>query len=389
MYAFIFVIRLRLDIILLTLIFCNTALPLYIIGALLATHLFLPFQHITSKFFSLSHRVGHSGLYVKGKDDIFFVFFWVLAFTFIRAFMMDYIFVPFAIHSGISSKKGLTRFAEQAWSWSYCVALCSLGTYLAYNSSYWFNLDELWLQWPHRELQPLFKFYYLVQLSFWLQQILVLNIEKRRKDFTQMFTHHIVTSVLLIASYNYCFTRAGNVILCLMDIVDIALSSAKMLKYLGFQTLCDYAFGVFILLWIVTKHILFVKVTFSAMFDAQNLIGYKCFFDPLDDVISVGDSQLVARGLNKSSTSSGDEQCFTELVQFSFVSLLWILQVIGLVWLYMIIKVAFKVITGSGADDSRSDDEDESEEIEENDIDDDDDEVTLVDSHENLVSVKS
>ncbi|KAK7206414.1 TLC domain-containing protein [Myxozyma melibiosi] len=369
----------------------SPSLPLYLIGALLAVHTFLPFQHTTSKFLYLSHRVEHSGLYVKGHDDIYFVFFWVVAFTFIRAFMMDYIFVPFAARAGISSKKDLARFAEQAWSLAYYLVLTPLGTYLAYNSPYWFNLDGLWLDWPHRELQPLFKFYYLVQLAFWLQQIFVLNIEKRRKDFTQMFTHHIVTSVLLVASYNYCFTRSGNVILCLMDVVDIALSSAKMLKYLGFQTLCDCVFGIFILLWIITKHILYVKVTLSAMFDAHHLIGYKCFFDPLDDVVSVSDSQLVARGLNKTISSSGDEQCFTELVQYSFVGLLWILQVISLIWLYMIFKVAIKVVTGAGADDSRSDDEEEDElehekklaELPE-DADDDDDEVTLVDSRESI-----
>ncbi|KAJ8099764.1 TLC domain-containing protein [Lipomyces tetrasporus] len=377
-------------------------LPIYLVGALILVHVVLPFQHITSKFLYLSHRVEHSGLYVKGPDDVYFVFFWVVAFTFIRAFTMDYVFVPFARFSGISSRKGLTRFAEQAWCCGYYGLSGSLGTYLMYNSPYWLNTDELWLGWPHRELKHMFKWYYLVQLAFWLQQIYVLNIEERRKDHRQMFTHHIVTCALLIASYNYCFTRVGNAVLCLMDIVDSVFSAAKMLKYLGHQRLCDIMFGVFILTWIIGRHVLYMKLVLSAMYDSPKLIGYKCFFEPLDDVISVGDA--ISNGIsNKTRMWLGEEQCFTEIVHFSFIFLLWVLQGIMLMWFYMIIKVAVRVLSGGGADDSRSDgeqdDDDDSTEVFEDEkaepkkMDDAeaeiDDEATLVDAAADAVELSS
>lgn len=92
-----------------------------------------------------------------------------------------------------------------------------------YKSNYWFNLREMWTQFPTRTMSGLLKWYYLVQLSFWLQQIVVVNIEDRRKDHWQMFTHHIITSALIIMSYGYYQTKVGNVILCVMDVVDIVL----------------------------------------------------------------------------------------------------------------------------------------------------------------------
>lgn len=95
--------------------------------------------------------------------------------------------------------------------------------YLLYNSGYWFNFRELWVGWPIRELDALMKWYYLVQFAFWLQQMLVVNIEERRKDYHQMFTHHIITSVLIFTSYGYHFTKVGNTILCLMDVADVFL----------------------------------------------------------------------------------------------------------------------------------------------------------------------
>jgi len=68
------------------------------------------------------------------------------------------------------------------------------------------------------------KWYYLLQFGFWLQQIIVVNIEERRKDHWQMFTHHIFTCALLLTSYGIYEERVGNVILCIMDLGDILLA---------------------------------------------------------------------------------------------------------------------------------------------------------------------
>ena len=92
-----------------------------------------------------------------------------------------------------------------------------------YNSDYWLNLPNMWTNWPDREMDGLFKWYYLVQFAFWLQQIVVVNIEEKRKDYVQMFSHHVVTCSLMFWSYGYRFTKVGNVILCIMDGVDLLL----------------------------------------------------------------------------------------------------------------------------------------------------------------------
>ncbi len=86
------------------------------------------------------------------------------------------------------------------------------------------NLENLWKGWPDRETDGLMKWYYLAQFAFWLQQILVINIEERRKDHVQMFTHHIITCSLMLTSYGYHHTRVGTVTLCIMDFVDIVFA---------------------------------------------------------------------------------------------------------------------------------------------------------------------
>lgn len=92
-----------------------------------------------------------------------------------------------------------------------------------YHSDFWLSLHGIWEGWPFREADGLFKWYYLVQWGFWVQQILVVNIEEKRKDYAQMFTHHIFTTALLFLSYGYYHMRVGIVILAIMDFVDIIL----------------------------------------------------------------------------------------------------------------------------------------------------------------------
>lgn len=84
-------------------------------------------------------------------------------------------------------------------------------------------MEEMWTNWPIREIDGTVKFYMLAQWSFWLQQVIVINIEERRKDHWQMFAHHIITISLVSSCYFYHHTRVGNLILVLMDTIDVIL----------------------------------------------------------------------------------------------------------------------------------------------------------------------
>ena len=101
--------------------------------------------------------------------------------------------------------------------------MLTLDQYIYYNSPYWLNMRELWTDWPNRELTGIMKVYLLPQWAFWLQKIIVIHMEERRKDHWQMLGHHFVTVTLIAACYAYHHTRVGHLILVLMDVVDLFL----------------------------------------------------------------------------------------------------------------------------------------------------------------------
>ncbi|KAH8886467.1 longevity assurance proteins LAG1/LAC1 [Thozetella sp. PMI_491] len=339
-----------------------------LLALLFLTHICFPKARIlTSNFFSLAYYSPQSGEYGLGIKDGYFIFFCVVLFTGLRAACMEYVLAPLAKSLGIVKRKPITRFSEQAWLFVYYSFFWPLGMYIYCKSPYYLNLEELWTNWPSREVTGIMKSYMLAQLAFWLQQILVINIEERRNDHWQMFTHHIVTISLIYGSYRYHYTRVGNLILVLMDVVDLFFPLAKCLKYAGYSTLCDITFGLFMLSWVVARHIFYMMVWYSAWAHTPRVIGNSCYKGPSTNLTGPFFPPEYKNGglyLLEPLWSSESQICFDQNLQWSFLTTLLFLQAIMLVWFRAIVRVAIRVIRGDGADDVRSDDEGEEEEDE-------------------------
>ena len=161
----------------------------------------------------------------------------------------------------------------------------------------------------------------------------VINLEERRSDFWQMLIHHFVTLLLIGGSYACCFHYVGISILFLMDPADICLSIAKLFKYMGFSTFCDVLFAIFMLVWIITRHVGYAFVWWSCFKDAPALISFT----------------------NQLDLASG--HMLTRTTYVFFLILLTALQAILLIWFSMIVNIAVRVLTQQGAVDTRSDDD--------------------------------
>ncbi|KAH6675123.1 TLC domain-containing protein [Halenospora varia] len=326
------------------------------------THLCFPrARRHTRKFFELSYYNPQSGEYCAGWNDAWMVFFWIVVFTGLRAAVMDYILSPFAKYYGVDTKKNRTRFAEQAWLLVFYSVFWPLGMHILYHSDYMFNLKNLWTNWPNREMGGISKWYILVQYAFWLQQFLVIHIEARRKDHWQMFTHHIVTTALIFCAYGYHQTKVAHLILCIMDIVDLFLPLAKCLKYMGFTWICDVIFGVFLVTWVLARHVSYLMICYSVWSDIPATIDYGCYSGRKGAVKGPFPAPDKFGHLLQPFRDPEGVVCFNHEIKWAFLSALLFLQGITIMWFAMIMRVAIKVLRGASADDVRSDDEEEEE----------------------------
>lgn len=66
-----------------------------------------------------------------------------------------------------------------------------------------FFFDGVVQGYPHWDMQPELKRYYLMQMAYWIQQflVLVLGLEKPRKDYVELVAHHVVTLWLVMYAH--------------------------------------------------------------------------------------------------------------------------------------------------------------------------------------------
>lgn len=165
--------------------------------------------------------------YGKGARDFAFVGFYTIFFTFTREFIMQRLLKPIALRYGIRSRAKQARFMEQFYTAIYFSILGPYGLYVMSRTPIWyFNTTAMYEGFPHKTHEALFKAYYLLQASYWTQQmvVLILLLEKPRKDFKEFVAHHLITMSLIWCSYRFHFTYMGLAVYITHDISDFFLA---------------------------------------------------------------------------------------------------------------------------------------------------------------------
>lgn len=165
--------------------------------------------------------------YGKGLWDIAFVAFYTVVLSFTREFVMQEFLRPLARFCGLKSRGKQARFMEQMYTALYFGVLGPSGMYVMSRTPVWyFHTAGMYAGFPHRTHEAYFKFYYLFQAAYWAQQaiVLMLGMEKPRKDFKELVAHHIVSLALIGLSYRFHFTYMGLAVYITHDISDFFLA---------------------------------------------------------------------------------------------------------------------------------------------------------------------
>jgi acyl-CoA-dependent ceramide synthase len=179
--------------------------------------------------YPLPHEPGTEGPihYGKGARDFAFVAFYTIVLSFTREFIMQRIIRPIAISYGIKSRAKQARFMEQFYTAIYFGIFGPFGLWVMSRTPVWFfNTTAMYENFPHKTHEAVFKAYYLLQASYWAQQmiVLLLMLEKPRKDFKELVAHHFITLALIWCSYRFHFTYMGIAVYITMDVSDFFLA---------------------------------------------------------------------------------------------------------------------------------------------------------------------
>ncbi|KAL3427845.1 sphingosine N-acyltransferase LAC1 (TLC domain-containing protein) [Phlyctema vagabunda] len=279
--------------------------------------------------------------YGKGPSDILFVAAYTILFCFFRQFVMSRLLRPLSVRVGIKGDGKQERFCEQIYSATYAITMGILGLAIMKGTPMWyFNTAAFYEEYPHRTLDGGLKAYYLIQAAFWVHQmlVLVLGLEKPRKDFHELIAHHIITVSLIGLSYHFHFTHIGLAVFISNDIPEFFLATSKALHYVDFPLIAPY-FAIFISAWIYMRHYLSLRIIWSLFTEFRTVGPYGMDWD--------------------------NEQYKGELANGIAIVLLGTLQLLNLYWLRLLLNIAKGFLLDGEARDDRSDDEDDEVEEEE------------------------
>ncbi|EAQ83670.1 hypothetical protein CHGG_10074 [Chaetomium globosum CBS 148.51] len=229
------------------------AIPLGLIFGFLGLYAFNPTEsNVVHHFLFLSYKLD-DGQYGKGPWDFAFVGFYTIFLTFTREFIMQEVLRPLARLGGIKSKAKQARFMEQMYTACYFAFSGPLGLYTMKQTPglWYFKTRPMYETYPNLAHDGIFKFYYLFQAAYWVQQaiVMVLGQEKPRKDFRELIGHHIITISLIFLSYRFHFMYIGISIYITHDISDLFLAAVT--------------FALCIAAWIYLRHYLNLTILYS------------------------------------------------------------------------------------------------------------------------------
>lgn len=284
-----------------------------------------------------SYHIEGTDQYGKGANDFKFVGFYAIFFTFLREFMMCCILKPISIFLGIKKEAKQKRFMEQTYAMFYYGISGPFGLWIMSKTPLWFfETTPFYLEYPHKTHEIFFKVFYLGQAAFWVQQsvVLILQLEKPRKDFKELVLHHIITIALIWCSYRFHFTWMGIAVFITMDVSDFFLAISKTLNYLD-SSLTGPFFVLFIGVWIYLRHYINLRILWSVLTEFR----------------TVGEWEL--------NWETQQYKCYISQPITFF--LIFALQLVNIYWLILILRILYRYIFSGDKKDERSDDEEEEE----------------------------
>lgn len=217
----------------------------------------------------------------------------------------------------------LDKFCETGWRWTYYSCIFLYGVFCLWNEPWVKDINFCWYHYPHHSVSIYVQVYYIVEIAFYASLTFSQFTDVRRKDFIEMFIHHLLAIALMVFSWTCNLTRVGSLVLVLHDFADIWLELAKLAKYAKFDKICEIVYGFFTMSWFVSRLGIYPSwILYSTTVEAPQIIELW----PAYHIFNV---------------------------------MLYLLMVLHVIWTYFILKVAYNAIyaTPGKMADTRSDSE--------------------------------
>lgn len=198
-------------------------------------------------------------LYSYGLKDISCIFFYFLICIIVHAVVQEYVIdrMNRKLHL---SKVNHRKFNESGQLLAFFVVSVFWGANIMYKDGLIFDLAGLWTNYPEAHAKMTFqhKFFFIIQIAYWLHQFPELYFQKIKKD--EMFNRiqvAVIYLAVILAAYILNFTKLALALLVVHYASECVFLAARILHFAAKPALAKRAFFV--------RNVTFVPVRLSAI----------------------------------------------------------------------------------------------------------------------------
>ncbi|XP_059484465.1 translocating chain-associated membrane protein 1 [Neocloeon triangulifer] len=217
-------------------------------------YMFIALHHnVTSTVQDTSYGVPIEVLrYTYGAKDACAVFFYFLICIVMHAIIQEYILDKFSKRLHLSKSKQ-SKFNESGQLLFFYVISFLWAGDIMFRENLLLNLSSLWLNYPHNSMVFTLKFFYIIQIAYWLHCYPELYFQKvKREEIISKTLYPTLHLVFIIGAYLLNFTRVGVVLLSLQYLAETFFHAARLIYFSdksengrkGGYTLANIAFVV-------------------------------------------------------------------------------------------------------------------------------------------------
>merc|ERR1719297_288182 len=190
--------------------------------------------------------------YTAGLKDVPAVFFYLLISVVMHAIIQEYLLdkVNKKLHL---SKVKFNKFNESGQLLAFYLVSLFWGGDLILRENL-LNVASIWEGYPHNNMTFLFKFFFIIQISYWLHIFPELYFQKTKKeDMPPKIQYAVLYLAFIVASYVFRFTRLALVLLVIHYLAETVFHTCRILAYAEKTSISSKLFKLGDLLFVLAR----------------------------------------------------------------------------------------------------------------------------------------
>uniref|UniRef100_T1IL87 TLC domain-containing protein n=1 Tax=Strigamia maritima TaxID=126957 RepID=T1IL87_STRMM len=191
--------------------------------------------------------------YTAGIKDICVTFFYFLICIVMHAIVQEYILDKLNRKMHLSKMKH-SKFNESGHLLIFYLVSVLWGGDIIFRENFILNFSKLWDDYPHCEMQFMFKFFFIIQLSYWLHCFPELYFQKvKKEEMSARIQYAALHFVFFAAAYALNFTRVALCLAVIHYLVETIFHISRLLYFAEKTEIANTGFMVWNSLFVLVR----------------------------------------------------------------------------------------------------------------------------------------